>query len=114
MKTGGSPSSCEIFTDGEVEDYSVNFVGGNGAVFQEKELNLEIYPNPAKDVLNVVATGSSEIINIKVYNLLGQIMDNFNVKNGTTTLQLDKYPRGILYIGADDGVKTALKKFIKE
>jgi len=114
QKVGGSPTSCEIFTNGEVEDYTVNF--GNAPVIAVKpaELNLDLYPNPASGELNVRINSASEKVNIKVYNALGQILDDFDVKNDQVKINLGAYPNGIYYIGADDGKQTTLKKFFKE
>lgn len=117
MKTGGAPTTCEVFANGEVEDYTVNF--GNApaapaAVSVGSNLNLEIYPNPANDVLNVVVTGNANAVNIKVYSALGVIIKDFNAKDRSTTINLSNFSKGIYYIGVDDGVKTALKRFIRE
>jgi hypothetical protein len=86
MKVGGSQTSCEIFTYGEVEDYTVNFGNGPANFSQQNSLSLELYPNPASDVLNVLVSGSAETFNIKLYNALGQIMDDFNIKNNQTKI----------------------------
>jgi len=75
---------------------------------------LEIFPNPASEILNVVLPSGAPKVNIKVYNVLGQIVEDFNVEKSQVAISLGKYPRGIYYIGADDGVQTTLKKFIKE
>lgn len=81
---------------------------------KENILALELFPNPAKTLLNISVTGTSDIVNIKVYNALGQIMDDFNIEDSRTLLNIDSYPRGIYYIGAEDKRQTTLKKFIKE
>ena len=114
MKTGSAPTSCEIFTDGEVEDYTVNITGGQVSVMPMPKLDLEIYPNPATERLNVVLTGGAETVNIKVYNSIGQIVDNRTIHGNSATIDLTNYQRGIYFIGADDGSRNALKKFIRE
>lgn len=130
MKYGSAPTSCEQFTYGEVEDYTVSFSasGSNApvanlsgtsitapaAVSQPNNLKLEIYPNPASDLLNIKVSGAEKTVNIKVYNALGQIIDDFNLTDNQTTINLGKYKKGLFYIGIDDGVHNALKKFIKE
>jgi PKD repeat protein len=113
-KTGGSPTSCEVFTNGEVEDYAVSFTSGPVVATRQSELGIELFPNPANDRLNIVLSGNAENVNIKVYNAFGQILDNFNITSDRTSINLTTYPHGIYYIGADDGIQTALKKFIRE
>jgi PKD repeat protein len=114
MKVNGSQTPCEIFSYGEVEDYTVNFGNGPANVTRENNLSLDLYPNPASASINVVVNGSTGNINLKVYNALGQIVDDFNIERNTTTINLGKYPVGLYYVGADDGKQTTLKKFFRE
>ncbi len=129
MKYNAAPTACELFTYGEVEDYSLSITAplahqevtdlpGNTIAKPsgkpENNLTLAIYPNPASSELNVLVTGASETINIKVYNALGQIIDDFDVKNNRATINLRNFQKGMYYIGADDGFQNTLKKFIRE
>ena len=79
-----------------------------------KNLRLELYPNPASDLLNVVLTGNTAPANIKVYNAIGQIVDDFNLTGNQAKIDLGSFRKGIYFIGADDGIQNTLKKFIKE
>ena len=114
MKTGASQAPCDIFTDGEVEDYNVDITTAAAPIVQLKDLQMELYPNPTSDMLNVVLTSKFEMKNIKIYNALGQILDDFDTKDSQLKINLGNYPDGIYYIGVDDGHETALKKFFKE
>lgn len=121
MKNGGAPTACETFLNGEVEDYTINIVASMApvaAVHDQpvglSELSLDLYPNPAGDEITVKATGNSAKINIKVYNVLGMILKDYEQDGEISKVDLSDYKSGIYFIGADDGIKTALKKFIKE
>jgi PKD repeat protein len=129
MQYNAAPTSCQLFTFGEVEDYTVSFSSPPAAPVADlsqnsktqpavtsraQNISLDLYPNPASNQLNVVVTGASETVNIKVYNALGQIIKDFDVKNSKATINLSNYQKGMYYIGVDDGVQNALKKFIKE
>lgn len=117
MKYGSTPTSCEIFTNGEVEDYTVTFAAAPSAPLTQvktNDLKLEIYPNPANSILNLKVTTVSEKVNIKVYSVIGVIIEDFNTSDKITTLQLGKFAKGLYYIGVDDGISTTLKKFIRE
>lgn len=116
MKYGATSTPCEIFSNGEVEDYSVNIATALQPIVASQQTNiitLNLYPNPANEVLNISAEGASKTINIKVYNLLGVILEDFELI-GSTTISIDKLAKGLYYVGADDGTSTILKKFVKE
>lgn len=114
MKNGGSPTFCETFSNGEVEDYTVDFGNAPSVPVLLRDLSLEVYPNPASSVLNISVLGKSENVNIKVYDAFGRIIDDFDTKDQKIFIDLGSYSAGIYYIGADDGSNTSLKKFIKE
>ncbi|GGF77079.1 T9SS type A sorting domain-containing protein [Wenyingzhuangia marina] len=80
------------------------------AIKDIEEYKNELYPNPAKDVLNV-KTALSNIKKLDLYNLLGNKVasnensNNINVQNLSTGMYL-------VEITTDKGVSTS--KFIKE
>lgn len=54
MKYNGIPTSCEAFSYGEVEDYTLNIVAGaREAMAQEAPSDLVVFPNPANDKVSV-------------------------------------------------------------
>jgi hypothetical protein len=56
-------SSCEAFTYGQVEDYTVNIASSGRAVASEtKDLitDIKVYPNPAREVLYISNTTSED------------------------------------------------------
>jgi len=112
MKNGSSPSPCEAFGGGEVEDYTVDF-GGAASFVRDNDFNLNIYPNPASNILNVNILSNKETINIKIYNSLGKIMDDFNVESRDAQINISSYSKGLYFIGADDGEQNTRKKFVK-
>lgn len=113
MKNGGAPSSCETFSNGEVEDYTVDFGSGSSGLVRGNDFELKIYPNPASNVLNVHLISNSETVHIEVYNSLGRIIDEFDVESMNIQIDLSRYPKGIYYIGADNGKQNTFEKFLK-
>lgn len=122
MKYGSLPSACETFTNGEVEDYTINISAAKEPEIaaQEQpgdnliEQSLELYPNPAHEQITLKVVGNSGRINVKVYSALGVILKDFNQEGEISTIDLSGFKSGIYYIGVDNGFKTALRKFIKE
>ena len=84
--------------------------GGLNQVRVDKDIS--IYPNPARDEINIVS--SFKMNNIIVYNTLGQKVIEEIINGNTTQLDVSKFAKGnyIAKIYTDNGVAT--KKFIVE
>jgi hypothetical protein len=87
------------------ECYSFNFVGMKENL-ENKDV-VSVFPNPAKDKLNVKAEGKS----LKVFNSLGIVVLTATLTKNETELQLTDLNSGVYYIVTDLG---ATVKFIKQ
>lgn len=86
----------------------------NGIDDFEDEGALEVYPNPTTSELNIALKNADKISNVKVFNLLGQMMKNENVDNKAQhLLNVAQLASGSYYlvIATHDG-KTAIRKFV--
>ncbi|HRE78734.1 MAG TPA: T9SS type A sorting domain-containing protein [Flavobacterium sp.] len=77
------------------------------------ETNFTLYPNPAKDVLNIKTKSEMDVKSVSIYNTLGQIiMTTIHAENGeinVSNLQTGSY---FIKVFTDKGSSTA--KFIKQ
>ena len=90
MARNAFAGSCDLFINGEVEDYSVSLTGGSIEGFSSNNsgapINVNahqdfadtedifIFPNPAKDQITIRSDRFDEsILNIKLVNILGQV-----------------------------------------
>lgn len=114
MKYNANSTSCETFTYGEVEDYTViisNSVGqGITGDTGFSNAEMSIYPNPAKHTLNISlieATGKDYVI----YNTVGQV-----VGKGAYTENVDvsSLQSGIYIIEVNTENNKLRKRFVKE
>ncbi|KXO00534.1 hypothetical protein LS48_03780 [Aequorivita aquimaris] len=114
MKYNANPTSCETFTYGEVEDYtviisnSVNQGISRGTGFNSSEMS--IYPNPAKHTLNislVEANGKDYVI----YNIMGQVVGKGNY---TESLDVSSLQSGVYMLEVNTDNNKLMKRFIKE
>jgi len=70
------------------------------------ETNVSIYPNPASDVLNVVA--NTNIKRVRIINFIGQIMFDNSVNNSSININTSAYQSGVYIISVEtsNGVIT--------
>ncbi|CAM1353968.1 endonuclease [Tenacibaculum halocynthiae] len=123
MKWNAAQSSCETFSYGEVEDYSVNI--GSSSARNDKNLttknyaklsneaplfNADIYPNPASNSISIKINDFRKA-NYRISNTLGQIIKKGRVSNSINVSELNK---GIYILDINDGNKSIIKKFIKK
>ena len=94
--------------------YEVLF-GGSTSNFNEIiEKSTQVYPNPAKDNINIVSY--AELIkSVDVYNLSGQKVISQKVNNGTTTkLNTSGLSKGVYIIDVKSRISSVKKKVIIE
>ena len=114
MKYNANPTSCETFTYGEVEDYTViisnsvnqGITGDTG--FDSSEMS--IYPNPAKHTLNislVEANGKDYVI----YNVMGQVVGKGSF---TENLDVSSLQSGVYMLEVNTDSNKFMKRFVKE
>jgi len=116
MKYNGVPTSCEAFSYGQVEDYTVNITSAPIAapVFAQDEAvdYLILYPNPTDSYLNIATTDGREVF-YRIVNYLGQ-----EVKKGKFIQQekinVSDLTGGVYIFESHDGQKSVSKRFVKK
>jgi chitodextrinase len=112
MKYNASPTSCEVFSFGEVEDYTVNIT--TTARFDEvsvTKISFNLYPNPVKgDVVNIADLDSPSTY--RIFNMLGQELGSGKIENDA--INVDSLNSGTFLLEVSNGTSTSTKRFIKE
>ncbi|PZU90773.1 MAG: propanediol utilization protein [Chryseobacterium sp.] len=103
---GPNSAPCGTSTYGQVEDYSVNI--GQLAVSDVKKNNINIYPNPAVDVINI--SNISSKTKFEIYSVGGQL-----VNQGTTDgkVNVSKLTKGVYILSIESNGEKSQTKFIK-
>ena len=119
MKYNGIPTSCEAFSYGQVEDYSIN-ISASGAVVEEsiagiaetvETARFALYPNPVESELNI-SISESNGYTYKITNTLGQQLSSGELYGNP--IDVSKLATGIYLIELNNGSKKIVKKFAKK
>lgn len=101
---------CGSYTYGEVEDYAVMISPTLGVNDNVKASAVQVYPNPAIDLLNV--TKVSDKASYTIYNMAGQAVSKGKVTNGR--VQVSQLEKGVYMIAVDNNGQVNQVKFIKK
>ncbi|OJJ17878.1 hypothetical protein BKI52_28895 [marine bacterium AO1-C] len=114
MKYNGIPTSCETFTYGEVEDYTIN-IGNKSSSRQTKHLavdgdDLILYPNPVKGGILYIKNSVYQNKAFTIKNNAGQKV--YQGKLANNQLNISQLPAGMYILEVDAGNKLVRKKFV--
>jgi hypothetical protein len=104
-KLDSAPSSCELFADGEVEDYILNITSSGNIRLKDITQNvdtLSVYPNPTTGLVTVEY--SEGINEISLYDLAGRkVLQAKTDDSGKTEIDLSNYSEGVYFLCTDKG-----------
>ena len=110
MKYNGTPTACETFSYGQVEDYTVNIVSAAKESQSESTLSFNIYPNPVTgDLLNFT---SIEDASYKIFTVLGQEVSKGTIVNSVVSVA--NFKAGTYLLEVTSKGQTVVKRFIKQ
>jgi len=122
MKYYSSATSCETFSYGEVEDYTVNIVetyaGFASTIYRDaEELGIEssemvkLYPNPVEDILNIELQAYRPTA--RIYNAQGMLIMVQDL-DLNTTVDVSNLSSGVYFVKIDDPKEPIVKFFVKK
>lgn len=108
---------CEIFTYGEVEDYTVVISDGLtrrdavGNSAQSGNDSFMVYPNPVEGKDLYLALNNGKATEVKVYNITGQLITK---KPFSGIIDVSELQSGVYFVEVDGGEQKFVKRFIKK
>lgn len=101
-------------TDNEPDSYFVDNVSFHeyGLGLAESKEMIGVFPNPAKNSFSINAEQNSIV---EIYNVLGESISRFTVKNYETVIDCSNWEKGLYFIKTiNGGVKSKISKLIIE
>ncbi|NDC41301.1 MAG: T9SS C-terminal target domain-containing protein [Chitinophagia bacterium] len=78
--------------------------------------NVSLYPNPARNEVNLVFNNYTDVRTISLYNNIGTVVAVFKIQSTSANLNLENIPSGIYFARLQDahGSVIATKRFTKQ
>jgi hypothetical protein len=116
MKGGSSPGPCEVFTYGEVEDYTANFmITKKESSSRTNNRDLVIFPNPNHGSFQVkIEKDIHPGAQLKVYDMKGMLLHDMPVSHSLIQLDLSELPVGFYHISVTNGNEYYHSKLVKQ
>jgi hypothetical protein len=97
----------------EVEDYDVTFNAEDGVMpVVTAGMTLLACPNPVDDQINILITGNSGPVVVKIFSPQGLLIRSVLLTENFDRIDLSEYQAGIYFITAEDGRQKAVEKII--
>ncbi|SDR76565.1 T9SS type A sorting domain-containing protein [Winogradskyella sediminis] len=87
---------------------------------EEEELNFDVYPNPASDMVNVKISGTVNVSDITIYDVTGKLVKQIKVANEnssystTSQIGISSFQSGVYFVRLISKDKAMTKKLIVE
>jgi len=110
-------SNSAVPTDSASETYIVTKGNTSAVPTVVKSDEVILYPNPARNELNLVYDENADIKNIAVYNIIGKVMAVYKATdNSGANLNLENFPSGIYFarLTNSQGNLVCTRKFTKQ
>ncbi|MEZ4925604.1 MAG: S8 family serine peptidase [Saprospiraceae bacterium] len=113
------PSSCGIFSFGQVEDYCIDLadLSSGSRIIPDSSNLLKIYPNPSSDDVRIEIPGiNSNFVSLQAFDLFGKNLINSNLaldKDNRIYLDINSWESGVYLISIDVAGTLFRGKLIK-
>ncbi|MBC8173879.1 MAG: T9SS type A sorting domain-containing protein, partial [Chitinophagales bacterium] len=103
LKYNAMPSSCESFTYGEVEDYTVNISLLLPMELVAEDAAVSVFPNPSDGKCIIQWNDiTGEYLHVEIFDLTGKVIkqDKFEIIAGSASFDLSEVTKGLYLLKA--------------
>jgi hypothetical protein len=112
---GDEPSNSNVpfLLNDDIWEYVNDLVCQNAGILEQPSngTSIELYPNPAKEQLNIAVKGET-IGEVQVHNALGQPVATWNIDASSGVLDVGKFQQGIYFLTLPGSGKV--QRWVKE
>ena len=105
----GDPGNLVAFA--EVAFSGTEVLGVSDAIFSE---SIRLYPNPANEYITLDNSSNIELKGINVYDMIGRLVKQIEVRNNTQTIEISNLPSGVYLFQMYNEKRSTLKRVIKK
>ncbi len=109
MKYNGAPGSCESFSYGEVEDYTVSI--SSGARVINNSVQIKLFPNPVNGVVHLVGLNNAQV---QILDVSGRVIHSEFVNSDRLSLTTEAWESGLYVARIIEGETYTQLKFVVE
>ncbi|WP_375417252.1 M4 family metallopeptidase [uncultured Hymenobacter sp.] len=128
ISSASATTSCNAYSYGETEDYSISITGGAaldgdesalagpatlGAATSAITATLALFPNPATDHVRLSLSNNAELTSVTVLDARGARVSGARYE-GRGELNVSSLAAGMYLIRASDGSKSYQQRFVKQ
>lgn len=110
--SGSIQASVGVFIGASANSGTPSSVFDN--VVTDKENSFVLYPNPAREIINVKCEILNEPASITITNIMGQVVLSNTISSQESELNIQSLQSGIYFVTLVQKEKTSTVKFIKE
>jgi len=96
------------------DDLTVNIVDATAGISSNNLNHFVLYPNPAKDQLNIKNTNNQNEYSLQIINITGQIVSTHLISNSKSSISLKHINKGIYFVKVFSKGSTKMYKLVKE
>ena len=109
---GHDSPACYASNSNKLTGLPIRCLQNSGAtgINELRTNNIEIYPNPADDIINLKISDLKSDLNFVIYDALGRIVNSGIINAETTSLDISNLATGFYIIKAGNQLKASFIK----
>ena len=98
-----------VYEDGMTSVAATAIIDNNWTnVTETEDANVEIYPNPAKDIVKISSLSGQASV-VRIYNVMGMMVDEIEVNSNNIEINVSDYTPGIYFFNVEGKTVKVIK-----